>query len=156
SHAGGSAGAGHAVRWRHSARRGRFHLVDAEQGVHGAAPSEARIPNRGRGRPQSRPLPPPRPSLRPHDLAPQPVTLGLDKNLEPLGSLAAMMAGSTAAGLVAFLTVMGCALTALPKADAHSPGVVLSGSGSPSIDGVLTPGEWDRAATVNFAVSLPA
>lgn len=41
------------------------------------------------------------------------------------------------------------------SARAHAPGVTVSGSGSATIDGVLSPGEWTGAGTIEFPVSLP-
>ena len=38
----------------------------------------------------------------------------------------------------------------------HAPGVQFYGSGTATIDGVLTPGEWDRAAQRAFAAAAPA
>ncbi len=40
-------------------------------------------------------------------------------------------------------------------AEAHAPGVVLSGFGTATIDGVLSPGEWDSAGSIDFSVTLP-
>jgi len=56
--------------------------------------------------------------------------------------------------LVRFLSMLSLVLViqtrALPT-EAHDPNTVpLSGFGSATIDGVLSPGEWDTAATVNF------
>ncbi len=38
---------------------------------------------------------------------------------------------------------------------AHAPGVVLSGFGTATIAGVMSPGEWDGASSTEFAVNLP-
>jgi hypothetical protein len=38
---------------------------------------------------------------------------------------------------------------------AHAPGVVLSGVGTATIDGILSPGEWDTADTLGFVANLP-
>ena len=39
---------------------------------------------------------------------------------------------------------------------AHHPGVVLTGFGTATVDGVMTPGEWDSASRVDFLANLPA
>jgi hypothetical protein len=67
-----------------------------------------------------------------------------------------MISRATATRVVALLAAIGLGLAGGWDAEAHSPGVVLSASGSPTVDGVLTPGEWDRAARVDFNASLPA
>lgn len=36
------------------------------------------------------------------------------------------------------------------RAETHAPGVVLSAFGTATVDGVIGPGEWDKAAAVNF------
>ena len=41
------------------------------------------------------------------------------------------------------------------SAEAHAPGVALSGFGTVTIDGVLSPGEWDDAACIDFPVNIP-
>jgi hypothetical protein len=41
------------------------------------------------------------------------------------------------------------------SARAHAPGVTLSGSGSATIDGALSAGEWTGAGTIDFTVNLP-
>ena len=38
---------------------------------------------------------------------------------------------------------------------AHAPGVVLSGFGSATVDGVLSPGEWGSAGRIDFVANLP-
>jgi len=40
-------------------------------------------------------------------------------------------------------------------ADAHAPGVVLSGTGTATIDGVANPGEWASAGCLAIAVNVP-
>ncbi len=40
--------------------------------------------------------------------------------------------------------------------EAHAPGVVLSGFGTPTIDGVFAPDEWNSAGRVEFAVDVPS
>ena len=37
----------------------------------------------------------------------------------------------------------------------HAEGVVLSGFGTPTIDGVLMSGEWDSAGSIDFLVNTP-
>lgn len=39
---------------------------------------------------------------------------------------------------------------------AHHPGVVLTGFGTATVDGVMTTGEWDSASRVDFLANLPA
>jgi len=41
------------------------------------------------------------------------------------------------------------------QVSAHVSGVSLPGSGTATIDGVLSPGEWDTAGSINFQVKLP-
>ena len=53
------------------------------------------------------------------------------------------------------LVVAGLAAVVSGSARAHAPGVTLSGFGSATIDGVLSPEEWNGAATVDFPVNLP-
>ena len=52
-------------------------------------------------------------------------------------------------------TAITLAFADAPKGYAHEPGVSLSGLGSATIDGVLSPGEWDSAGTVGFDVNVP-
>lgn len=59
----------------------------------------------------------------------------------------------TIAALVALMLV-GSMLTALPT-KAHAPGVVLYGRGTATIDGVISPGEWNNAGNINFTVNTP-
>jgi hypothetical protein len=40
--------------------------------------------------------------------------------------------------------------------EAHAPGVVLSGSGTAAIDGVMSPGEWNGAASIGFPANVPS
>lgn len=40
-------------------------------------------------------------------------------------------------------------------ADAHYPGVVLTGFSTATIDGVLSPGEWDNAGKIDFSANIP-
>lgn len=54
------------------------------------------------------------------------------------------------------LAVSASALTTLSTSWAHDPSWILGGSGTASIDGVLSAGEWDRAGSVTFDVNLPA
>jgi hypothetical protein len=53
--------------------------------------------------------------------------------------------------LSAFVFTLGVATSV----DAHAPGVVLTGFGTPTIDGVLNSGEWDNAGSINFPVNIP-
>jgi hypothetical protein len=54
------------------------------------------------------------------------------------------------------VAVMILALLALASpAGAHPPGPTLSGYGTPVIDGVLGPGEWDAAARHAFPAAVP-
>ncbi len=55
--------------------------------------------------------------------------------------------------IVMLLTALS--LTTAGAADAHS-GVVLSGVGTPTVDGVMAPGEWDAAARIDFAARVPS
>jgi hypothetical protein len=57
------------------------------------------------------------------------------------------------------LAVPACVLAAClstSTAHAHAPGISLSGFGTATVDGVLSPGEWDGAAHVDFNVNVPA
>jgi len=60
--------------------------------------------------------------------------------------------------LVAFVATLGLVTSLVSvgpaPADAASP-PALSAYGTPIIDGVITPGEWDRAARIDLAVELP-
>jgi hypothetical protein len=38
----------------------------------------------------------------------------------------------------------------------HHPGIVLTSFGTATVDGMMTPGEWDAAATVEFSANIPA
>ena len=40
-------------------------------------------------------------------------------------------------------------------AEAHAPGVSLSGIGTATIDGVISEGEWDGAGSADFLVNIP-
>ena len=44
----------------------------------------------------------------------------------------------------------------LEQASAHDPSFSFTGFGTATIDGVLSPGEWDTADTFNFQANLPA
>lgn len=46
-------------------------------------------------------------------------------------------------------------LTFSPLSKAHDPGINLTGLGTASINGVMSPGEWDSAARVNLLVNTP-
>ena len=39
--------------------------------------------------------------------------------------------------------------------EAHAPGVVLTGFGTATIDGIISPGEWDNAGSVDFLANVP-
>lgn len=56
---------------------------------------------------------------------------------------------SVAAGLIAL--ILGLQHEARAT---HRPAI--SGTGTATVDGILAPGEWDRAATVDFRAALPA
>src|SRR5262249_7574318 len=63
-----------------------------------------------------------------------------------------------ALAIAAVLSVVALVLSALTTpltAEAHAPGVVLSGVGTATIDGKLSPGEWDSAGKMDFLVNLP-
>ena len=60
--------------------------------------------------------------------------------------------------IVVVLSVVVLVLSALTTpltAEAHAPGVVLSGVGTATIDGQLAPGEWDSAGKIDLLVNLP-
>lgn len=48
------------------------------------------------------------------------------------------------------LSLLVAAMTISMPSGAHAPGIVLSGVGTATIDGIISPGEWDNAAIVNF------
>ena len=50
--------------------------------------------------------------------------------------------------------VIAAMLSTTFPAQAHDPNVVLGGAGTATIDGVLNPGEWSNAASINFAANL--
>lgn len=56
--------------------------------------------------------------------------------------------GPTATALLLF------GIMAVP-AQAHAPGVHLTGLGAAEINGVLSPGEWNNAGTIGLDVNLP-
>jgi len=59
---------------------------------------------------------------------------------------------------VAAAVALGLALVALTlpsTAPGHAPGVVLTGSGTATIDGAMRSGEWAGAGRLDFPVSLP-
>src|SRR5689334_17045866 len=55
--------------------------------------------------------------------------------------------------LVASLCLMG--LLSFPRAAAAQVTNVLTGFGTPTVDGRLSPGEWQNAASLDFEVRLP-
>jgi hypothetical protein len=57
-------------------------------------------------------------------------------------------------GFTYFIAVLA-ALAVVPAAGADVPGFTLSGFGTPSIDGVFTPGEWSGATGVNVTLNTP-
>ncbi len=61
--------------------------------------------------------------------------------------------------LTRYLSMLAIALAvqfAASPADAHNPDVSLSGFGTPTIDGVLSPAEWDSADAITIDVKIPA
>lgn len=55
-----------------------------------------------------------------------------------------------------YFPVVILATAPLSNVQAHDPNVILNaGIGTATIDGVLSTGEWDSAATVNFPVNIP-
>lgn len=43
--------------------------------------------------------------------------------------------------------------SSVDRASAHAPGVVLTGFGTGTIDGTISPGEWDSAGCAEFSLS---
>lgn len=62
--------------------------------------------------------------------------------------------GKTITFLGIMVLVLVVCIVALPV-KAHAPGVVLSGLGTASIDGILSTGEWDNADHIDFNVNVP-
>src|ERR1044072_4406060 len=58
---------------------------------------------------------------------------------------------SLATAALTALFLLAATLTAF----SHAPGVVLSGSGTATIDGVFNTTEWAGAGTITFAANLP-
>lgn len=56
---------------------------------------------------------------------------------------------------LSILVVVLAVQTAALPTQAHAPGAVLSGFGTATIDGVISPGEWDDAGGIDFAVNVP-
>jgi len=52
------------------------------------------------------------------------------------------------------MSIATLVVTTVP-ASAHFSGVSLTALGTPTIDGVLSPGEWDNADSINFQVNVP-
>jgi hypothetical protein len=54
------------------------------------------------------------------------------------------------------LLALSASLAAIPwPAQAHAPGVVLSGLGTATIDGQVSPGEWEAAGCTDLPVNVP-
>ncbi|NIO09766.1 MAG: hypothetical protein GTO40_17890 [Deltaproteobacteria bacterium] len=53
------------------------------------------------------------------------------------------------------LAITVALITIVVPAQAHYPGIVLSGFGTATIDGVLTPGEWEDAGSIDFSANTP-
>ena len=58
--------------------------------------------------------------------------------------------------LWAVAAAVSVGMATVPLAGAHPPGPTLSGYGTPVIDGVLSPGEWDAAARHAFPAAVPS
>jgi hypothetical protein len=63
-------------------------------------------------------------------------------------------AARRAVNLVVLLAVAFAALAA-SAAQAHDPSLELRAHGTAVVDGVQSPGEWDRAARWDFAANIP-
>jgi hypothetical protein len=57
--------------------------------------------------------------------------------------------------VIAPLVLLLVALATPSATTAHGPGLVLKRWGTATVDGVMAPGEWDRAAHVDFPVTVP-
>jgi hypothetical protein len=57
--------------------------------------------------------------------------------------------------LTILMLAMAVVGTSAWAARAHAPGVVLTGVGTATIDGVLSPGEWDNAGSIDVALKVP-
>ena len=55
-----------------------------------------------------------------------------------------------------FAALTGSLLFAVSGASGHAPGAALYGAGTATIDGSLSPGEWDGARRLDFAARVPA
>ena len=69
-----------------------------------------------------------------------------------------MKPSKTLTQLICAFCVPALALAAVTfplPVSAHAPGVVLSGEGTATIDGAISPGEWDDAGCVNLPVRIP-
>lgn len=62
--------------------------------------------------------------------------------------------GMLARCALAFFAAVIAGLGPASPAAAHGPGVVLSSFGTATVDGVLAPGEWDRASRLPLTLSL--
>jgi hypothetical protein len=72
---------------------------------------------------------------------------------------AVVAAASARAAVIAiclFTALTGSLLFAVSGASGHAPGAVLYGAGTATIDGSLSPGEWDGARRLDLAARLPA
>ena len=69
-----------------------------------------------------------------------------------------MKPSKTLTQLICAFCVPALALAAMTfplPVSAHAPGVVLLGEGTATIDGAISPGEWDDAGCVSLPVSIP-
>ena len=55
--------------------------------------------------------------------------------------------------LIAFLIALAGANLWTSSASAHEPGMVLYGVGTATIDGIMSPGEWDGTRHLEFTVN---
>jgi len=62
---------------------------------------------------------------------------------------------STAGSVLRGLVLLAAVVATLSPAQAHAPGVNLSGFGTATIDGHLGPGEWDSAGKLDLVLNLP-
>ena len=76
----------------------------------------------------------------------------ISKPARPFRVLPLFVLAMTAIGAV--LLLVSPSLSVVP-AKAHDPGAVLMGLGTATIDGVLSPGEWDNAGTINLSANVP-
>ena len=57
--------------------------------------------------------------------------------------------------MLIILGLLSTALTTSLLTEAHEPGVVLTGLGTATINGVFSPGEWNNAGSITFQANLP-